>query len=126
MKFRRNEGATQQDFATVHKVDWAQRLPSDYCNFLKESNGGEGFVGNEYLILWKLDELERFNQEYEVGLYLPSVVLFGSNGGGEAYGFDTKAFPWQIVRVPFIGMSPELCKRVARSFSEFFANLEKT
>lgn len=29
-----------------------------------------------------------FNEEYQVRQYAPGVILFGSDGGGEAYGFD--------------------------------------
>ena len=62
-------------------------LPSDYVQFLRERDGGEGFVGtNNYLILWKAEELSDFNREYEVRYAHQVFSSFGSNGGGEGYG----------------------------------------
>ncbi|MER8621861.1 SMI1/KNR4 family protein, partial [Mesorhizobium sp. M1409] len=79
-------------------------LPKDYTNFLKEHNGGEGFIGDSYIIFFKAEELVDFNREYEVEKYAPGILLFASNGGGEAYGFDTEDAAMPIVRIPFIGM----------------------
>ena len=58
-------------------------LPSDYLRFLRNHNGGEGFIGDNYLVLWKAEELADFNREYEVEKYAPGIFLFGSDGGGE-------------------------------------------
>jgi cell wall assembly regulator SMI1 len=32
-------------------------LPREYKDFLRSSDGGDGFVGKNYLILWRVDEL---------------------------------------------------------------------
>lgn len=93
-------------------------LPSDYVSFLNKHNGGEGFVDNDYLIIWKIEELSIFNLEYEVGKYAPGIFLFGSSGGGEAYGFDMRDPSMPIVRIPFIGMELQYAIPVARTFSE--------
>jgi len=123
MRFVCNEGVAEHELVAL-KARTGLGLPEDYQAFLRRCNGGEGFVGTEYLILWKLGELEPFNKEYEVSQYLPDVLLIGSNGGGEAYGFRIGV--WEIVRVPFVGMSPQLCTRMAKSFSEFLSELEKS
>lgn len=47
-------------------------LPEDYVAFLRKYNGGEGFVGDNYVIFWKADELADFNREYEVEKYAPN------------------------------------------------------
>jgi hypothetical protein len=42
-------------------------LPADYREFLGFANGGEGFIGpHSYAMLWKLEELIPFNNEYQV------------------------------------------------------------
>ena len=41
-------------------------LPSDYAQFLLRHDGGEGYIGESYLILWKVEELIPFNREYDV------------------------------------------------------------
>jgi SMI1 / KNR4 family (SUKH-1) len=98
-------------------------LPPEYQNFIREHNGGEGFVGDNYLVLWKVEELHPFNIEYEVEQYAPKLLLFGSNGGGEAYGFDTRDLTMPIIMVPFIGMELIYARRVADNFSDFMVCL---
>jgi len=90
---------------------------------LKKTNGGEGFIGENYLILWGVEELVQFNNEYEVQDYAPGLVLFGSDGGGEGYAFDTRKTPTSIVQVPFIGMDLMYARPRADSFSEFITKL---
>jgi cell wall assembly regulator SMI1 len=101
-------------------------LPAEYKQFMTNSGSGEGFVGENYLILWKVDELIQFNGEYEVEEYAPGLLLFGSNGGGEGYAFDTRPGEAMKIRiVPFVGMSLEDAKTVAPTFREFLAQLVK-
>ncbi|MFO0938676.1 MAG: SMI1/KNR4 family protein [Gemmataceae bacterium] len=103
------------------------QLPSDYVAFLKRQNGGEGFIGNDnYLILWSVEELSPFNRDYEVSSYCPDLLLFGSNGGGEAYAFDRRDTAWRVVQVPFVGMDYSLCYEIGNSFSDFIETLFKT
>ncbi len=33
------------------------RLPAEYVQFLEQMNGGEGFVGNNFLRAWPVEEL---------------------------------------------------------------------
>ena len=48
------------------------QLPVDYRSFLLKSNGGEGFVGEHYLVLWKVEELIEFNRDYAVDEWAPA------------------------------------------------------
>jgi len=98
-------------------------LPQSYKSFMMKCDGGEGFVGEQYLILWKAGELVQFNAEYEVSKYAPSLLLFGSNGGGEAFAFDTRDKNLPIVMVPFIGMSLEETVIVSESFDGFLLRI---
>jgi hypothetical protein len=99
-------------------------LPKDYTNFLEEHNGGEGFIGDSYIIFFKAEELVDFNREYEVEKYAPGILLFASNGGGEAYGFDTHEVEMPIVRIPFIFMERQSAETIARDLADLFATLE--
>jgi len=99
------------------------KLPGEYVAFLKLANGGEGFLGKQYAILWAAEELAKMNEGYEVQKYAPGLLIFGSNGGGEAYGFDTRTYPHQIVQVPFVGMDWSYAKSLGESFGEFLKHL---
>jgi hypothetical protein len=70
-------------------------------------------------MLWRVEDLQQFNKDYEVDEYLDNVLLIGSSGGGDAYGFDIEKKPWSIIRVPFVGMEPRLVESVAPTFSDF-------
>lgn len=94
------------------------KLPVDYRDFLAHYNGGEGFIAKQYLIIWRAEEILPFNTDYEVNLYAPGLLLFASNGGGEAFAFDTRSSKLPIVQVPFIGLELRYAKHVADGFSE--------
>ncbi len=100
-------------------------FPEDYKVFLQLSNGGEGFVGEQYLILWRVEEIIGLNREYEVAEYAPGLILFGSNGGGEAFAFDIRDKQIKIVVVPFIGMCIENVLFVAFDFNDFITQIAK-
>src|SRR4051812_43628903 len=72
-------------------------LPTDYKLFMSSHDGGEGFIGEQYVILWRGSELIQFNREYEVEKYAPGLLLFGSNGGGEGFAFDMR--PGENMRI---------------------------
>jgi hypothetical protein len=93
-------------------------LPEDYKAFLLEHNGGDGFIGTGYFILWRAEELCKFNDGYEVSKYAPGLLLFGSNGGGDGFAFDTRALPYRVMQVPFVGMSRADKFHAAVSFTE--------
>jgi hypothetical protein len=101
------------------------RLPEDYADFLKKSDGGEGFIGRAYVIFWSAGELLELNRAYEVDQFAPGLFLFGSDGGGEGFAFDRRSDGRPIVSVPFVGMELEVAKDMGNSFEEFLANLSR-
>jgi len=114
-EFSRNPGASVQD---IHSAAEALKmeLPSDYVAFLRESNGGEGMIGENYVVLWKAEELAEMNKSYQVAEYAPGLLFVGSDGGGEAFAFDTRTTPWPVVKVPFVGMDLQYAQVIAPSF----------
>lgn len=100
------------------------QLPKDYVQFLNYANGGEGFIGpNAYVMLWRVEELAQMNLAYEAARYVPGLLIFGSDGGGEAFAFDTRAEGMPVVSVPFVGMAPNVISTVAPNFSSFLEQL---
>ena len=99
-------------------------IPGDYFEFLLLGDGGAGDVGGgEYAMLWSSDEIEKNNIVYEVANYAPGLVLFGSNGGGEAFAFDTMQAVATIGIVPFVGMSRKEYRPIAATFHQFLNKL---
>jgi cell wall assembly regulator SMI1 len=105
--------------------DIGKILPEDYKTFLLEHNGGDGFIGADYVILWKAEELSKFNDGYEVSKYAPGLLVFGSNGDGDGFAFDTRTSPNLVMQVPFIGMSAADEFRVAGSFNELLERMHE-
>jgi hypothetical protein len=94
---------------------------SSYLDFVEQTNGGFGWLRSDlFLILWSATEALKLNQEYQATLFVPSIRLIGSNGGGEAYGIDEGG---RIVSIPFVGMRPELVKEVAPSFDSLLRSV---
>jgi hypothetical protein len=101
------------------------RLPDSYRDFLLRSNGGTGFIGPlGYLMLWSAEELGESNDDYGVRECAPGFVLFGSNGGGEAYALDYEDPELRVVWLPFIGMERDVAWPIAASFAELAAALQ--
>jgi SMI1 / KNR4 family (SUKH-1) len=103
-----------------------RRLPVDYRAFLLQYNGGEGFIGKHYLILWKAEELAELNKGYEVPKYAPGFLMFGSTGGGDGFAFDTRATPFRVIQMPFVGMSVDDGFFVADSFQRLLERMIET
>lgn len=121
--FNGNPGVSTEVLDAVEKA-WGHKLPPDYRQFMIKVNGGEGFVGKKYLILWEAEHLIQYNTEYEVQEYAPGLFLFASSGGGEAFGFDGRYDDLRVVQVPFIGMSLQDAKLVAKNFTDLLSYLK--
>jgi hypothetical protein len=61
----------------------ALEFPIDYVSFLTATNGGEGMIGDTYIMLWPVEELEELNAACEVKEFAPELLLIGSNGGAK-------------------------------------------
>ena len=111
--------------ASIDAIESFERVfgfnpPPDYLAFMKQSNGGEGPVGDGYLMLWPIDELQTHNDGYNISTFAPQLFLFGSSGGGEAYAFDLSQLPAiRIVSVPFVGIGMACARDCGRTFESF-------
>lgn len=116
-----NPPAATESLEALLRDTSASPLPDEYIAFLRRVNGGEGFLGENYAVLWRAEELVQFNREYETVEYAPQLFLIGSNGGGEAYAFDQTSGSSTLFFVPFIGMAYREIMKIADSFSVFVA-----
>ena len=72
-----------------NNVIYGVELPEEYVAFMKAHNGGEGNVGESWLVLFPIEELQEINDDYQE--YLPEGnIIIGSNGGGELFGVNNK------------------------------------
>ena len=103
------------------------RLPDDYVAFMLQHNGAIGIMSdNQFLTLLELEELEQNNRDYGIAEDAPGLVMFGSDGGNEAYAFDTRTTPWGVVAFPFISIDIGEARPIAPSFTEFLLELQRT
>ena len=97
-------------------------FPEDYLEFLKWSNGGEGYIGENYVSLWKVEDLEVLNREYQIQTYLSKGYLgIGTDGGGICYGFCLEK-QFAIFKCPLGDLDINEITIVANSIKDFFCN----
>lgn len=94
-------------------------LPLDYLDAAKRFGGLEGFLGQRYLRLYRLSELSALNEQYQMAQYNPDLIIFGSDGYGEAFAFDRSS--WKVLNIPLIPLPipGEEIDQVAENFSDF-------
>lgn len=113
-----NPGAKKESIYDVQKMANIS-FPMEYIEFLLFSNGAEGKIGNSYLVLWPLEQLEERNEGSGFKQYSPDFYAFGSDGGNEAYAFDKRTSQFQIVQTPMIGDRYKDARKCGDNFFEF-------
>ena len=98
-------------------------LPPAYFAFLERANGGEGFIGERYVQLWRAEELVEANRYYKTGEFFPNFFFIGSDGGGEAYAVKLAEGVSTVFELPFIGL-PSDARVIASSFEEWLQGPE--
>jgi len=77
-------------------------LPQDYVEFLTNSDGGEGFFGDHYVVVDGPALALGTNTAHAE--FANPIQFIGGDGGGEAIAFDLReGKQFQIVMAPFIG-----------------------
>ncbi|MFT3701723.1 MAG: SMI1/KNR4 family protein [Agriterribacter sp.] len=114
--------ATPSALETAEKF-FNLKLPSDYKAFLQFTNGLEGETTDNYLVLWSAEELVALNQAYNVKEFISNIIIFGSDGAEEAFGFYTTDM--SIVKLPFIGMGHVPNEKLSDTFSAFLFSQTK-
>lgn len=98
-------------------------LPPDFISFLKFSNGAVGMLGDNYLEICQAEDIISLNEDYSVRMYAPGLILFGTDGGGEGYGFDYRGVDPIVVDIPFVGMNWNEARKKGSNFMEFLLYL---
>jgi hypothetical protein len=100
-------------------------LPLDYKDVLRKSDGLDGFIGNTYISLWSVADLQTLNERYSVSEFAPGVTLIGSDGSNTGYGFTADSAGHEYVEVPLVGMSTQDVSHLGNSFDEFLNNVAR-
>jgi hypothetical protein len=80
--------ATMAEFAAVEAA-LGMPVPHDLAEFLVTRGPGEGFVGNGgYLRINGPEEWLSGHKILEAAINWPGLLIFGSDGGGQFFGFD--------------------------------------
>lgn len=108
------EGAIKEIEKTL-KIDF----PDDYKSFLLWSDGGEGEIGDNYVSVWKVEDIVQLNKDYQIQSYLSDKYLgIGTDGGGTVFGFNlsnNKA----IFKCPLGDLESSSIKTLAPTFESF-------
>ncbi len=83
---------------------------------------GELSVEPEWYVLWRPEEIEEFNKDYEINEYAPGFITFGGNGGGELLVTNSTG---AVFYMPAIGMAPDTAIKIASSLKEFKGYMQK-
>ncbi|MFT3847297.1 MAG: hypothetical protein QM739_01050 [Propionivibrio sp.] len=65
---------------------------------------------------WPLEEVGRYNSEYQVPELAPGFLGFATSGGGEMLAFSPTG---TVVCLPFIGMAPAEALPIAETWQQF-------
>lgn len=89
-EFEFNSPYSGEDITEINGV----KLPQNYIDFMKEHNGGEGDIGETWLVLYPIEKLQEINDDSEISEDLPDHIIIGDNGSEELYGItpDGKYF----------------------------------
>lgn len=77
---------------------------------------GELSVEPQWYVLWRPEELEEFNRNYQLAEYAPGFLTFGGNGGGELLVVNESG---EVFYMPCIGMAPDTAIKIANNLQEF-------
>lgn len=123
-QFDHNEPASEINIKNVEEL-LSINFPQEYYDFLLISNGGEGAIGQSYLVLWEIEDLVELNDAYGVEEFAPGLLIIGSDGGDTAYCIDIRSDIKPFVQVPFVGMDLSEVQVCSNDFKGFLNFLNK-
>jgi len=122
--FFRNAGCDEHIIRETELI-LGRPFPASYIKFMRLSNGGEGFIGERYVSLWRCEDVPQYNRDYGIRKYLTEeFIAFGTDGGGEGYCFDhRRPGEPQVVRFALSSLDVDDIIREAETFEEFIREL---
>ena len=112
-----------QHGASNDALDAIAGLPADVREFLAGHDGGSGKIGKRPLILWSAEQIASEAQSQEVLLAIPGLVLFGTDGGAEGYGYLARLRQGRYGRISLLAAGAHEFESLADSFADLLAAL---
>lgn len=78
-------------------------LPFEYVEFLRSANGGEGWIGDNYVQLWGVErvvELTTLFREIWTHLNVEGLLFVGGDGGSEQLVLDARTDKPSVILLP--------------------------
>jgi hypothetical protein len=121
-KLQKNIGAPEETIS-MFQTAFGKKVPEDYIEFMRETNGAEGTVGDSYIQIWPVENILSLNKEYRSDEFTPGLLIFASDGGDTAYAFDARSTEVNIAEFPFVSIDSEDIRKRANNFTEFLEYL---
>ena len=120
-------GASEEQFARAES-EMDCKLPEDVKGVLRKYDGGRGTLGprKRPFELWSIVRIADECEAQEATRAVPGLVLFGSDGGSEGYGFYPQASGRKYGRVPLLAAGPHEFEGLADSFAGLLDALAAT
>jgi hypothetical protein len=107
------------------KIKELYNFPNDYLNFIESNNCGEGYIGENYFYLWKIEDIEQLNKEYKIQKYLGKQCYgFGTDGGDKCFCFDNKNGN-KIIKCGLGDLDYNGIEIIANTFFELIEKMDK-
>ena len=99
-------------------------LPLDYKTFLSITNGLEGEIGDYYVRLFNLKELQETYEDKDEQEFFPGLLTIGTDGGGEKFSYKIDE-EMNLYLVPAIGEFDEDGILIAYDFMHLLKRLSE-
>lgn len=120
--FVKNGPASEDDLARL-RAALPGPAPDDWLALLSAMNGGEGYVGEDFVRLYSIDDVLKVKATL-APVEVPGIVIIGSTGGGVAYAYDfRRGGAPAFVSADFIPLSDGTVTRIAPSLTHHLAAL---
>jgi hypothetical protein len=118
------QGATPEQIARAESA-MDCKLPEDVKALLREHDGLRGTLGprKRPFELWSIGRIADECEAQEVTRAVPGLVLFGSDGGSEGYGWLPDAPGEKYGRIPFLAAGPHEFEGLGDSLAELVSAL---
>ena len=111
--------------APKEALDAIPGLPADLRAFLEQHDGGRGKVGKQPVVLWGAEQIAAESQSQEVSLSTPGLLLFGTDGGAEGYGYLSRLRDRRYGRIPLIAAGAHEFEELGATLNELLQALQE-